>query len=239
MKRRGFTFIELLVCIAIIAILAAILIPVFARAREKARLAACMSNLKALGNAFWAYTADYGERTPPAAKPPIVALWPYLPLRLTPEDGGPYECAETVLSAPVVEAAGDKVSICYLFNRDYLGEKRKGVLRNGHEPLAGEGVLPSGVFDSPVELAFPHNYNGAVLFPDGRVAGTSRDAVEKHFSLRERTVPLPPGEYSAEELSRLGAVTVVGEDGKMEVRVVAPPPEPKAEVEPHAERGAK
>ena len=45
-SRRGFTLIEMLVVIAIIAILAAILFPVFSRARAKARQAGCMSNIQ-------------------------------------------------------------------------------------------------------------------------------------------------------------------------------------------------
>ena len=63
-RRRGFTLIELLVVIAIIAILAAILFPVFAQARDKARQAACQSNLKQLGNAVSMYLQDYDETYP-------------------------------------------------------------------------------------------------------------------------------------------------------------------------------
>jgi len=65
MHRRGFTLIELLVVIAIIAILASILFPVFARARAKARQAACSSNLKQFGLAIDMYAQDYDEMLPP------------------------------------------------------------------------------------------------------------------------------------------------------------------------------
>ena len=66
--KKGFTLIELRVVIAIIAILAAILFPVFAQAREKARQTQCLSNLKQLGTAFQMYTNDY-EDTCPAMSP--------------------------------------------------------------------------------------------------------------------------------------------------------------------------
>jgi len=61
---KGFTLVELLVVIAIISILASILFPVFARARENARRASCMSNLKQIGLAVMQYTQDFDEHLP-------------------------------------------------------------------------------------------------------------------------------------------------------------------------------
>ena len=60
-RRKGFTLIELLVVIAIIGILAAMVFPVFARARESARKAVCLSNVKNIGLAIQMYLADNGD----------------------------------------------------------------------------------------------------------------------------------------------------------------------------------
>ena len=61
---RAFTLIELLVVITIIAILAAIIFPVFASARESARQIACTSDLRQLGLAVLMYTQDNDEVLP-------------------------------------------------------------------------------------------------------------------------------------------------------------------------------
>ena len=72
MNRRAFTLIELLVVITIIAILAAILFPVFAQAKEAAKKTSCLSNLKNIGLAMNIYEGDFDDGFPNTN---VTGLW--------------------------------------------------------------------------------------------------------------------------------------------------------------------
>src|SRR5690349_18802097 len=66
MKRpaRGFTLVELLVVIGIIAVLIGIILPVLGKARESARRTECLSNLNEVYNAFRFYALDNRDQVP-------------------------------------------------------------------------------------------------------------------------------------------------------------------------------
>jgi prepilin-type N-terminal cleavage/methylation domain-containing protein len=81
--RTAFTLIELLVVIAIISILAAILFPIFAQAKQAAKKTACLSNLKQMGLAMGLYLADSDDSHPNTGDPYLWIgrkwRWPLMP----------------------------------------------------------------------------------------------------------------------------------------------------------------
>ncbi len=125
-SRRGFTLIEILVVIAIIAILAAILFPVFAQAREKARQVSCSSNEKQLGLALMQYEQDNDEfmfglkgATVAGGGTPGWAsqLYPYV------KSTGVYKCPDdpTAAATNLMGNGETDPPISYVCNRNLVG----------------------------------------------------------------------------------------------------------------------
>ncbi len=79
MNRRGFTLVELLVVISIIAVLISLLLPALARARQQANTVVCLSNERQIGLAFSSYLAENDSYPPPysynAANPQMEEIW--------------------------------------------------------------------------------------------------------------------------------------------------------------------
>ncbi len=90
-SRKGFTLIELMIVIAIIAILAAILVPNFIRARAQGQLTSCKSNLKNIGTALEMYATDNLGRYPGGSAAGA---------KLTTADGGQQAYLKTIPSCP-------------------------------------------------------------------------------------------------------------------------------------------
>ncbi len=107
-RRRGFTLVELLTVIAIVAALAAILTPVVGKARASARSTLCMANLRQIGSAMLLYAEENHGRLPAPGEPGgspadtwIAALHPYTGASFPPADGPtPYAALNPVFLCP-------------------------------------------------------------------------------------------------------------------------------------------
>lgn len=153
---KGFTLIELLVVVAIISILAAILFPVFARSRENARRASCMSNLKQIALGVAQYNQDNDSMFPPRYN----AGAPYVyPPHTAQNTGGwpilvePYIKSEQLFQCPSeITAPGgmqSSTAIDYFYNYS-LGSKDNG---------AG-GEMQGGVSEAALQFPVSTILNG-------------------------------------------------------------------------------
>ena len=75
--KREFTLLELLIVVAIIAILAGLLLPALSKARDKAMSIQCTSNFKQFGTAFGMYAVDYGDYYPIAQFGTTTGYWAF------------------------------------------------------------------------------------------------------------------------------------------------------------------
>lgn len=138
MKRlqKGFTLIELMIVIAIIAILAAILIPNFLHARAESQTAACEGNEKQLATALEEYAVDFSGAYP-ATFAALQAVGPNTYISNVPKEpvnGGVYTLSLVAVNcpAPVVGAS--------FYEIDDPGAVHDPTVKIANAPLGKQGV---------------------------------------------------------------------------------------------------
>ncbi len=109
-QRKGFTLVEIMIVVAIIALLAAIAIPSFMRSRQDARKSACVNNLRLIDHAKQ-QLATASQTMADSYAPAMSELTPFIKGGVTPicRDGGSYTVG-AISNSPACSAAGHSLT---------------------------------------------------------------------------------------------------------------------------------
>jgi len=168
-RRGGFTMVELLTVISIIAILASILFPVFARAREKTRQMACRGNLHQIGMALQMYARDFDGRLPAEHNNLRVLMLPYVngvTVFRCPSDGEPMLVGSTKIDNTISLGGPDDRQI----------RVPAGPLQASYQYRGGLSTQNRGDLPVAADWAFVHTETANVLDLSGAVRTVHYDA---------------------------------------------------------------
>ena len=217
-RGTGFTLIELLVVVGVIAVIAAILFPVFASVRERGRRTACLSNERQLGMAMMQYVADSGETFPGgvswAGDRWVSQTYPYV------KNTALFQCLSDGSTAGTADASGG-FWVSYGLNSDLARHQFE------MDPVSGEVVRPAEGFGlaaltAPTKtvLFFEVSNGGAVLsqgphYSDCSVVGNagmagSGQSDGRGGTLTDPTYPITSSSFSSFPLALYATGNVGG-----------------------------
>lgn len=161
-KLRAFTLVELLIVVAIVAILAALLLPALGKAKAKAQNLACLNNLKQWGLAAYLYAADHDDFLPDEG-----ASTP----GMTPVTRGWYVTLPQVLGIPSYESMPWRTNPAIHLGRTIFicpANSRRATNNNLFHYCLNEHVDGAGADDQPTRLSSISHAGQVIYIFDNR-----------------------------------------------------------------------
>jgi len=174
----AFTLLELLVVIAVIATLAALLLPALARVKAKARAVTCLNNLKQWGLATHLYISDHDDLLPPEGSPNGLSRESAWYINLPHELGIPPYCDLSWRTNPAAPL-GRSIWICPANTNRSNGNNLFHYCLNEHVDATGEA-------DRPIRLSsIPRTAQVVWLFDNGKRAAVAQQN-NVHTNIHQR-----------------------------------------------------
>ncbi len=173
MKHRAFVQNELFIVVAIIAIVAGILFPVFGRARDNVRRRTCQSNLKGISMGVSLYARDFDDFLPPRA-------W-RVPVSSRMATSKSFDCPS---------AEGNAQTSDYFFNAQFVNKRLGSIKSPATLVLFGDGhnaatlaELPAAWRTDENSPSYRHLQKSNYLFADGHIKSLKVNRVSRDFRM--------------------------------------------------------